>query len=62
MLCTLRTEAVVLEIELLEGRVRLERLGEVLGALRTEVVGPEPASEGEIRVSAAIDSGEEGVR
>ena len=33
--------------ELLERRVRLEALREVLGALRTEVVGPETASEGE---------------
>ena len=49
-------------LERLEGRVGLERLGEVLGALRTEVVVHEPASEGEIRVSATIDSGEEGVR
>ena len=45
-------------LELLERRVRLEGLREVLGALRTEVVELETASVGEIRVSAAIDSGE----
>ena len=44
--------------ERLEGRVRLEGLGEVLGALRTDAVVPESASEGAFRVSAAADSGE----
>ena len=48
-------------LELLEGRVGLERLGEVLGALRTETVVLETASDGKIRVSAAHDSGESGV-
>ena len=43
-------------LELLERRVRLEGLREVLGALRTEAVEPETASVGEIRVSAAIDT------
>ena len=43
--------------ERVERRVGLEGLREVLGALRTELVGCEPASEGEFRVSAAIDSG-----
>ena len=43
--------------ELLEGRVRLEGIGEVLGALRTDFVVVETASEGAFRVSAAIDSG-----
>ena len=46
----------------MEDRVRLERLGEVFRALRTDLVVKEPASDGEIRVSAAIDSGQEGVR
>ena len=49
-------------LELLEGRVGLERLGEVLSALRTDAVAPETASNGEIRVSAALDSREKGVR
>ena len=49
-------------LELLEGRVRLERLGDVLGALRTETVVLETASDGKIRVSAALDSREKGVR
>ena len=49
-------------LELLEGRIRLERLGDVLGALRTETVVLETASDGKIRVSAALDSREKGVR
>ena len=48
-------------LERLEGRVRLESLGEVLGSLRIELVVLETASEGAIRVSAAIDSREKGV-
>ena len=48
--------------ERLEGRVRLESLREVFCALLTELVVLEPVSEGEIRVSAAIDSRENGVR
>ena len=48
--------------ELLERRVRLEGLREVLGALRTDVVDLETVSEGEIRVSTAPDSREKGVR
>ena len=48
-------------LELLQGRVRLERLGEVLGALRTDAVVEQTASEGAFRVSAAIDSREKGV-
>ena len=42
--------------ERLEGQVRLEGLREVLGAVRTELVSLETVSEGEIRVSVAIDS------
>ena len=49
-------------LEVLEGRVRLERLREMLGALRTDFVPLETASEGEIRVSATIDGRENGVR
>ncbi len=49
-------------LELLERQVRLEGLRDVLGAVRTDAVAPETASEGEIRVSAAIDSREKGVR
>ena len=49
-------------LERLEGRVRLEGLREVLGAVRTELVSLETVSEGEIRVSVAIDSRENGVR
>ena len=45
-----------------EGLVLLETGSEVLGGLRIEIVTGETASGGEIRVSAAIDSGEEGVR
>ena len=49
-------------LERVERRVRLEGLGEVLGAVRTEAVVPEPASAGEIRVSAAPESRESGMR
>ena len=48
-------------LELLERRVGLEGLREVLCALSTDVVVPETASDGEIRVSAAADSRETGV-
>jgi len=47
-------------LEVLEGRVRLESLREVLGALRTDVVAVQTASEGAFRVSAP-DSREAGV-
>ena len=49
-------------LELLKGRVGLESLGKVLGAVRREPVGPETVSKGDFRVSAAIDSREKGVR
>ena len=49
-------------LELLERRVGLEGLREVLCALSTDAVVPETASDGEIRVSAAPDSRESGVR
>ena len=39
-----------------KGLVLLETGGEVLGGLRIEMVTVETASEGEIRVSAAIDT------
>ena len=42
--------------ERLERRVRLESLGEVLGAFCIDVVVVETASAGEIQVSAAADS------
>ena len=45
-----------------EGLVLLETGGEVLSGLRIELVVLEPASAGEIRVSAALDSREKGVR
>ena len=48
-------------LELLEGRVGFESFGKVLGGVRTELVGPETVSEGDFRVSAAIDSREKGV-
>ena len=43
-------------LERVERRVGLEGLREVLGALRTEVVVEETASESAFRVSAAADS------
>ena len=49
-------------VKLLKLRVNLERLKDVLCALRTDLVVLEPVSAGEIRVSAAIDSRESGVR
>ena len=48
-------------LELLERRVRLKGLREVLGAVRTELVEPETACEGNFRVSAAADSRIRGV-
>ena len=47
--------------ERLERRVRLESLGEVFCALRTDAVVPESTSAGAFRVLAAIDSGKSGV-
>ena len=62
VLGALITDVVARENERLEGRVRLESLREVFCALRTDVVVVQTASEGGLRVSAAIDSGEKGVR
>ena len=45
-------------LELLEGRVLLEALGEILGALRVQSVVAEAVSTGRIGVSAAADSRE----
>ena len=47
-------------LERLEGLVRLETLGEVLRALRTDGVVVEAANGGRIAVSAAADSWESG--
>ena len=49
-------------LERVESRVCLERLGEVLGALRTDAVSIKSVSEGGFQVSAALDSREKGVR
>ena len=43
-------------LELLEGRVLLEALGEILGGLRVQSVVAEAVSTGRIGVSAAADS------
>ena len=43
-------------LELLEGRVLLEALGEILGGLRVQSVVAEAVSTGRIGVSAAADT------
>ena len=49
-------------LEVLERRVRLEGLGEVLCALWTDIVSIETASKGQIALSGAADSRNRGMR
>ena len=46
----------------LQGGVRLQRLGDVLGALSTDAVVPDTASESQKDTSGGADSREKGVR